>query len=837
MVTIKIVSNPYKKIVEFYTLNNATDEWIKVDNTNNPGSKLISEEIKTGFFPYKIKEIIDIMEKEYGVPNEALNIIFEGSGDEFEEIEEVCKGINTVALIKSEYELENARSILPKIIKIFGDIKPIIDTNINNRDRRDNIDNDIAKLIDASNDIIPICVLGNYSSGKSTFINALMGVEILPSGDMPVTAKIYKIKQLNDENVAFINFEFNNEPICINITKDSYHVISNTEFEIVSEIRVTLDEKSEEALAARVNACLDTINKTHNGVSDLIDIQIPFAKSPLSESRKSFVIFDTPGSNAATHKDHFSILEDAMKNLSNGIPIYVAEYHTLDSCDNEALYEKIKSISQIDDRFTMIVVNKADKANIEVDSFDERMENDILKQAVPKNLYSGGIYFVSSFMGMGAKTDGKFINKYSAREYAKNHIDYEDETSEWYQQLYRYDIMPEQIKRRNIQLSSEHENRILANSGLLAVENEIINFAEKYSAYDKCKQSDKYIGFIVNATQEEIDEAQSYNEQLQEKLENELEEDKLELTRSVEEKSLSMSNEFRCNYDRHMSECYETAFFQIKESDIKDIEKEILLVEQDAVDYSLKQDKFKDSFNSIFNNVADGVRNKNIKDIVKTIGVDVKETVDDVQIWNKSRIEADKATADELIRFVSEHFNCKGDIATKNMDSCSRKYWEDNAGRIKEALSIIVTNSPTLDDDKKKELAEIIINYESICFGDEHVFRKTAFEKTWRLFGHSIELNKINTKKLTERYNQDYHDKLEEIKRAIKERHEDSFEDWRKKLESIITVNIVDYSPALSKQAKEIEKQRMIIEGLKATRKTLEKYSEDIQMLMDWKRV
>ena len=252
MVTIKIVSNPYKKIVEFYTLNNATDEWIKVDNTNNPGSKLISEEIKTGFFPYKIKEIIDIMEKEYGVPNEALKIIFEGSGDEFEEIEEVCKGINTVALIKSEYELENARSILPKIIKIFGDIKPIIDTNINNRDRRDNIDNDIAKLIDASNDIIPICVLGNYSSGKSTFINALMGVEILPSGDMPVTAKIYKIKQLNDENVAFINFEFNNEPICINITKDSYHVISNTEFEIVSEIRVTLDEKSEEALAARL---------------------------------------------------------------------------------------------------------------------------------------------------------------------------------------------------------------------------------------------------------------------------------------------------------------------------------------------------------------------------------------------------------------------------------------------------------------------------------------------------------------------------------------------------------------------------------------------------------
>ena len=45
------------------------------------------------------------------------------------------------------------------------------------------------KVSQALDDVIPLCVFGNYSAGKSTFINALIGVELLPSGGDPVTAK------------------------------------------------------------------------------------------------------------------------------------------------------------------------------------------------------------------------------------------------------------------------------------------------------------------------------------------------------------------------------------------------------------------------------------------------------------------------------------------------------------------------------------------------------------------------------------------------------------------------------------------------------------------------
>ena len=48
------------------------------------------------------------------------------------------------------------------------------------------IDEELKKFADASKDTIPICILGNYIAGKSTFINSLIGAEILPGGDKPL---------------------------------------------------------------------------------------------------------------------------------------------------------------------------------------------------------------------------------------------------------------------------------------------------------------------------------------------------------------------------------------------------------------------------------------------------------------------------------------------------------------------------------------------------------------------------------------------------------------------------------------------------------------------------
>ena len=62
-------------------------------------------------------------------------------------------------------------------------------------------------LIDALNEPPLIAVIGQFSSGKSTFLNALLGQDILPSGLTPVTAKAVRLKfaKMPLLSVKFIN--------------------------------------------------------------------------------------------------------------------------------------------------------------------------------------------------------------------------------------------------------------------------------------------------------------------------------------------------------------------------------------------------------------------------------------------------------------------------------------------------------------------------------------------------------------------------------------------------------------------------------------------------------
>lgn len=66
--------------------------------------------------------------------------------------------------------------------------------------------------------MVPICVLGNYSAGKSTFINALIGSEILPNGIEPITAKIYKIARSKYKDRASVKCQYQDQDVTILFT-------------------------------------------------------------------------------------------------------------------------------------------------------------------------------------------------------------------------------------------------------------------------------------------------------------------------------------------------------------------------------------------------------------------------------------------------------------------------------------------------------------------------------------------------------------------------------------------------------------------------------------------
>ena len=77
MSTIKIISNPYAKEIKFQKYNSSDDSWQNIDFEHNENSKLLKQELIKGFFPFNVKEIVDIIIAEYGVPGEKTVIVFQ----------------------------------------------------------------------------------------------------------------------------------------------------------------------------------------------------------------------------------------------------------------------------------------------------------------------------------------------------------------------------------------------------------------------------------------------------------------------------------------------------------------------------------------------------------------------------------------------------------------------------------------------------------------------------------------------------------------------------------------------------------------------------------------
>lgn len=84
-------------------------------------------------------------------------------------------------------------------------------------------DSAIQKFQDATKPQIPLLVLGNYSAGKSTFINSLVGYELLPASDHPTTAKVIQIEKCS-ENWIEISVNHLSHNICIRIEDGHFKV-------------------------------------------------------------------------------------------------------------------------------------------------------------------------------------------------------------------------------------------------------------------------------------------------------------------------------------------------------------------------------------------------------------------------------------------------------------------------------------------------------------------------------------------------------------------------------------------------------------------------------------
>lgn len=855
MTCIKIISNPYKQEIQYQIYQENTSQWVDV-GVLSPNGRLREEKARKCFLPFYAKEILDIIVSEYYLENKGpVQILFEGTEEEFAELAKVCQEnefTNKIELQRSSLILDNGKYILNDAKDIFEDIKPVIEGVTQDEP---GITKSMVKVSDALNDIIPICVFGNYSSGKSTFINALIGREVLPSGGDPVTAKAFKIQNSPQEDVAKIKFTHWDDAIELSFEGNGYRLLKgNPNDEMLKELDEDLQEKAPDTIWRRLSYALDFINAyekrdtTSIEIGSMIELQVAFAKNGLlGTSSNKFVIFDTPGSNTVTNDDHIEALREALDGFSNGIPVWVSQFETIDTLDNDTLCNNILSIEALDKRFTMIILNKADVSDLPEHGFNEKQIRNIREFKSVEKMYASGIFFVSSIMGLGSKHDGKLLDKYYRKIYKLQYDSFTDPEDEDYLQLFQYNIMPEQIKQKMITESKEQKNTVYVNSGLFCIENEIETFASKYSAYNKCQMVYALLTDVVSKTTEKIAHRVEARKRLREKYKSDLEEKKQQLIQQMRNQCVAYDSQFKeASYEGINGYAKRNLNYDFQVSDIEALNEKYVLENHDEYQLDSKQQSFNQAVDTMKSNFLKRVKDFSITEIKDSLSNTAKDLKKDFETLYESKKELDSTqksawseTADEVLSEVIEIYRRNMEDATKKINHIACNYWENNSQLLKNKLIEIVTVSDALTDKQKENLSALIFNYKNISY-DDHA--NSIFVKPKFLQGRLLGLNlfvyeKLNTNKLAKEYNRTVAENIESIANDMNENYHSSYQKWQDELSATIEKNIVELNPELQIISDSIDEETAKINMLETSQLKIRTSLNEIERLLSFKTI
>lgn len=855
MIKIKIVSDPYNRSISYHYFQEQKNEWTDIEDVSI-NSRLREKDKEKIFLPFMAKEIVDIIISEYYVGTEKIELVFQGTTDEYEEMITVCSEpeiADKVHLTRSTRTLDNARDILDHTKETFGIVEPIIKTIV--KDDPD-ITKSLDKVSDALKDIIPICIFGNYSAGKSTFINSLIGYEILPSGGDPVTSKIYEIKRSDHEDRARIEFSYLENEYELLFDKKECHVTrGDSNCDLIQEILNRISNIDDLSLFHMVNTTIDTLNyyekrdRKTTLISNVIEIEVPFSESgKLGQSRNDYVIFDTPGSNSNTNMNHKEVLANALEGFSNGIPVWVSAYDSIDSVDNANLCDELYKIEALDKRFTMIVVNKADSVELPKNGLDHEEINDIMEYESVKQMYSSGIYFVSSVMGLGAKNRDGIVSDYLLDVFEEKERKFSDPEARSYKKLYEYNIMPEQIKKRAMKLSEDYDNLIYANSGLLCVEMEMEQFASKHAAYNKCQMVYMFLRSIINETGRRISYKTEILEKSKKKREQELDQKKYALVESVEKDTKETMKRFEresklfvLSLVKESVNEYNYSAEQLEQSDQTMTEQN----EQDK-NYTFYENDFIEAKRSKWKNLAENTQNifkGNIIDSLKNMATewasDSKFQKEKKERMDSARQDIDKETSDNLFHMVVKQFKRTIVDAQEKLTEASKRYWQERAQEYKESMIRLIVGTDALSEKQRGDLSQIILSYAEFQYNDDtdRVFIKAKFLRG-NVLGIRLSISeRLNTRRLSSRYNMQMKKNMEEMSDLINSSCFASFMEWEEKLKNLIIDNITSYNPELRELTEYINEESDRILELQTNQQTITNSFRTIEDMMAWKEL
>ncbi len=534
---IRIEYDPYGNHIRFNVSLDAGESWQELADT----SELLKYQNQECVFSNCVEDIVNYINQYQNSSPEGLCVQFIGTDDDFVILNEIVGKENKRSSKKGKIQTQriglykSADEAISIIREAYGRIASEFDDYLPGKERYDS-DSDCAEIgdlisvfTDTVSKDIPICVIGTYSVGKSAFINAIIGAEILPSKVDPCTAKDVKVECGSDISLSV---EYKEELVTFSIEKGN--ITLDTDSEAAEELKTILcnhcdfgnkeDKEILHDLLVAFNEGEDTFPEVIN-VGWNITIRLPFIDSILNQDDCKIVIFDTPGSNNSDidQKAHRESLEKMMGEQTNALPIFLMDRNQVISNDNNEvkslLDENRKGFSNPN---CLIVFSKA-----------ENIPNSAFNQAIPPAFlnWHGKATFLY-VCAVGAIGDKKKSERWLDPEYQDGYKDWKLKYNSDHRSLPSHNIIPcGRVMDKKLRAAVGDE---LFATGIPSVEDEINYYVQRYANYKKCVNGRELLQNALSLAKKQLEKQKKELAETKDKQEKEQKAKRQELIRAID---------------------------------------------------------------------------------------------------------------------------------------------------------------------------------------------------------------------------------------------------------------------------------------------------------------
>ena len=525
---VRIEYDPYLQKASYQTRASSAREFGAIPKSDlaNPDNRRYHDGALDEILKYAIPEL--------QAKRLAKELIFCGTEDDFQDFQDALARFYermpdttwNMTLVRDETADYRAADVVKEEINAI--FQGIVDTLTEQQNEKvyQEVAKKLASYSDAVSDKIPVCVVGVYSAGKSAFLNAIIGREILPSHDGETTAKITKIVR---SHATCIRFAFKGAVVCLRPNVDK--TLENSEYppeltaflEQLGEIDRTLPEDQ------RVYQMMEQLNELAFDAVPMITVETPFRKSSLPEEIP-FVFYDTPGAKTADNPAHEELLKEELCKRTNGLPVFITKMDSISKKDDVDTARSIveNAGAALDKRNALLIINKADMSTPDELEKTAAGWRTIEVSKLPELLkwQHRHVLFTASVVALGYKLRPA---KLQSREYrmhfnrTQNAFCNSDDL-EFYYSLPQYDLLPKAQMDAALAAVKAAEGSpdelALQNSGIPAVEAAMTRFARRYASYHKCRKATEYLTDAISLTSGALENRQAEQQAAQEQMQS-----------------------------------------------------------------------------------------------------------------------------------------------------------------------------------------------------------------------------------------------------------------------------------------------------------------------------